>query len=65
MVTVIDGDLSRPVRRRSHYPTVVAVMNALNKLSEANEETEALVDFLVEQMETIRDMARRERQNRH
>jgi len=58
-------DLSRPVRRRSHYPTVVAVMNALNKLSEANEETEALVDFLVEQMESIRDMARRERQNRH
>jgi hypothetical protein len=57
-------DLSRPVRRRSHYPTVVAVMNALNKLSEANEETEALVDFLLEQLESIRDMARRERQNR-
>ena len=57
-------DLSRPVRRRSHYPTVIALVNALNKLSEANDEIQALVTFLLEQLEEIREHARRERFNR-
>jgi len=57
-------DLSRPVRRRSHYPTVVALVNSMNKLEEAGGEMAALVDFLLEQMESIRDSARRERTNR-
>jgi hypothetical protein len=54
-------DLTRPVRRRSHYPTFVAVLNALNRLQQADDEVEALVDYLVEQMEAIRDAARKER----
>jgi hypothetical protein len=57
-------ELSRPVRRRSHYPAVIAMVNAMTKLEQANGETEALVDFLLEQMESIRDQARRERQTR-
>jgi hypothetical protein len=54
-------DLSRPVRRRSHYPTVLALVNALTKLQQADEEVEVLVDYLLEQMEAIREAARRER----
>jgi len=65
LVRVSDArELSRPVRRRSHYPTVLAVANALNKLGEANEEIQALTAFLTELMEEIRDHARRERVNR-
>jgi len=54
-------DLSRPVRRRSHYPTLLALANALNKLQQAAKETQALADYLSEQLQTIRDHARRER----
>jgi hypothetical protein len=54
-------DLSRPVRRRSHYPTILALVNALGKLQQADDEVEVLVDYLLEQMEAIRDAARRER----
>ena len=57
-------DLSRPVRRRSHYPTLVAVHNALKKLLAAHAETENLANYLHEQMETIREHAMRERVNR-
>jgi hypothetical protein len=57
-------DLSRPVRRRSHYPTMLAMGNALKKLVEAGEETQALADYLQEQMQEIREHARRERINR-
>ena len=57
-------ELSRPVRRRSHYPTVIALVNALNKLQEANEEIDALVNFLMEHLQEIREHARRDRFNR-
>lgn len=57
-------DLSRPVRRRSHYPTLIALVNALTKLDQADEEIEALTDFLLEQMSAIRDQAKKERFNR-
>jgi len=57
-------DLTRPVRRRSHYPTVLALVNALNKLQQANEEIQGLVNFLLEQLDEIREHARRERFNR-
>src|SRR5262249_22679215 len=30
-------DLSRPVRRRSHYPTMVAVLNGLTHLQQAQQ----------------------------
>jgi hypothetical protein len=57
-------DLSRPVRRRSHYPTVGALVNALNKLSNENAEAGALANYLQEQLDEIRERAHRERVNR-
>jgi hypothetical protein len=57
-------DLSRPVRRRSHYPTLVAIQNALKKINAAREEALAVSNYMYEQMEEIRQHAKRERVNR-
>jgi hypothetical protein len=57
-------DLSRPVRRRSHYPTMLALGNALKKLLAAGAEAEDLATYLHEQLQEIREHARRERINR-
>ena len=57
-------DLSRPVRRRSHYPALLAMQNALKKVLESAEESQALGDFLCEHMDAIREHAGRERVNR-
>jgi len=57
-------DLSRPVRRRSHYPTLKAVHNALVKLEEAGAEANAMADYLLEQLQEIQEHARRERLQR-
>jgi len=57
-------DLSRPVRRKSHYPTLLALQNALQKVVELTGETAELVDYLERQLTEIRDHARRERLNR-
>jgi hypothetical protein len=57
-------ELSRPVRRRSHYPTMFSVANALNKLQAAGEETTKKLEYLQEQLQEIREHARRERVNR-
>lgn len=56
-------DLSRPIRRRSHYPTMIAVQNALNKLQEVNGEAQKLGEHLYEQLAEIREHARREQRN--
>jgi hypothetical protein len=58
-------DLSRPLRRKSHYPTLIAVMNSLAKLEQANTEIQTLVEYLGDQLEAIHEHARRERVNRH
>jgi hypothetical protein len=58
--TVEFRDLNRPVRRRSNYPTLQAVYNALQKLEEAAEEAMVFCDYLLEHMETIRDNSKRE-----
>ena len=57
-------DLSRPVRRRSHYPTMLAMQNALRKLNDSAEQMQSLTDFLNEHLEAIRDHANREKVNR-
>ena len=57
-------DLTRPVRRRSHYPTLVAVQNALKKIVASREEALAVAAYLCEQLEEIRQHAKRERVNR-
>lgn len=57
-------DLSRPVRRKSHYPTLLALQNSLQKVLAAAEETNAILEYLERQLNEIRDHARRERFNR-
>ena len=57
-------DLSRPIRRRSHYPAMVALLNAMNRLHECGHESVESLDYLLEQLQEIREHARRERVNR-
>jgi hypothetical protein len=57
-------DLSRPIRRRSHFPTLLVMANSLTKLEQAAKETLALADYLLEQLQSIRDHAKRERISR-
>jgi hypothetical protein len=57
-------DLSRPVRRRSHYPTMVSVLNALKKLQQTGSQTMEKLEYLQEQLQEIREHARRERVSR-
>ncbi len=57
-------DLSRPVRRKSHYPTLLALKNALHTLEGSVEEAMVLCDYLLEQLVTIRDSAKKEAMNR-
>ena len=54
-------DLSRPIRRRSHYPTLLALHKALQTLHEGGDETQQMADYLLELLEEIREHARRER----
>ena len=56
--------LTRPVRRRSHYPSLLAVQNALKKLKNMSDEVQALAAYLDEHLEAIREHAGRERVNR-
>jgi hypothetical protein len=57
-------DLSRPLRRKSHYPTLLALQNALQKAVQLTGETAEMIDYLERQLTEIRDHARRERLNR-
>ena len=57
-------DLSRPVRRKSHYPTLMALQNAIQKVVELANESGEMIAYLERQLTEIRDHARRERLNR-
>lgn len=57
-------DLNRPIRRRSHYPTLLALLNCLNKLQQATDEAQELANYLHENLQDIREHARKERANR-
>src|SRR5262249_51865427 len=57
-------DLSRPARRRSHYPTMLALLNALTKLEQAGDEARMMTEHLQERLDAIREHAQRERVNR-
>jgi hypothetical protein len=57
-------DLSRPLRKRSHYPTFLALRHAIQKLVQTSEEADVLIGVLVQQLEEINEHARRERLNR-
>jgi hypothetical protein len=53
-------DLSRPVRRRSHYPSVMAMENGMRRLNEAHEQVQTLLVSLGEHLDAIREHAQRE-----
>jgi hypothetical protein len=57
-------DLSRPLRRRSHYPTLLALLNSLKSLVQLSEETRGLIDHLAHELNEISEHARRERISR-
>jgi hypothetical protein len=57
-------DLSRPVRKRSHYPTLLAMQNALQKTIETNAETRQIIDYLILELNEILEHARREQLSR-
>jgi hypothetical protein len=57
-------DLTRPIRRRSHYPTLMALQNALKNYVAATEEALVITQHLNDQLQEIREAARRERVNR-
>jgi hypothetical protein len=54
-------DLSRPVRRKSQYPTMLAFVNGLRRMTEANDQLQALIAVLQEHLDTIREHAQREK----
>lgn len=56
--------LSRPVRRRSQFPTLVALLNSLKKFEQASDSLLSIANYLHEHLETIREHANRERANR-
>jgi len=53
-------DLSRPVRRRSHYPSMISLQNALRRLTEAHDQVQNLMGSLHDHLDAIRDHAQRE-----
>ena len=53
-------DLSRPVRRRSHYPSMISLRNALRRLTEAHDQVQNLMGSLHDHLDAIRDHAQRE-----
>jgi hypothetical protein len=57
-------DLSRPVRRRSHYPTMLAVQNALRKLNQSGDQALTMVEQLQEHLAEIHEHCKRERASR-
>lgn len=57
-------DLSRPVRRRSHYPTMTSLQNGLHRLQETAAKVQKLATSLQEHLDVIRDHAQREKVNR-
>src|ERR1700739_2985438 len=57
-------DLSRPGRRRSHYPSVMALENGLRRLTEAHEQVQTLLASMSEHLDAIREHAQREQTNR-
>src|SRR5947209_3604292 len=57
-------DLSRPVRRRSHYPSVTALQNGLRRLHEAHDQAQVLLTALSDHLDAIREHAQREQTSR-
>ena len=52
-------ELSRPLRKRSHYPTMLAMINAYEKADQTHQEVEKMLDYLTQELtnhpEDVRD----------
>jgi hypothetical protein len=57
-------DLSRPLRKKSHYPTLKALRNALERVLKTDHDTAVMIDHLSQELEEICEHARRESYNR-
>jgi C4-dicarboxylate-specific signal transduction histidine kinase len=57
-------ELSRTVRKRSHFPTLVALHHSVEKILQFGKETDALLDYLRQELEEIQSHARREKLHR-
>jgi hypothetical protein len=57
-------DLSRSVRRRSRYPTFLAIQNALEKFVKSQQQSLSLGRELFQEMQRIRALARKDLQAR-
>jgi len=57
-------DLSRPIRKRSHYPTLHALQNTLHKTVQVHDETRQLIEHLTQELSEILEHARREQISR-
>jgi hypothetical protein len=54
-------ELSRPVRRRSSYPTFIALRNALERIQQASDETDSLTAYLEKELRLIKERVSAER----
>lgn len=57
-------ELSRPVRRRSHYPTMMALQNGLRRLHEIVDRADGQIQLLLDHLQVIRDHGQREKTSR-
>ena len=57
-------DLSRPMRKRSPYPTLLALKHALENMLKVQDEMANQVDNLLHEVDEIRDQVKRERLGR-
>jgi hypothetical protein len=57
-------DLTRPVRRKSHYPTLLALVNSMNNLLKVGKDTAEMAEYMLERLTDIHEHARREKANR-
>jgi hypothetical protein len=57
-------DMSRPVRKRSHYPTLLAMKNSLAQLEENAKELDKVVAECQEYLSEILNHAKREQARR-
>jgi len=53
-------DLNRPVRKRSHFPTLQTLQNSLHRTEQSAEEILVLSEHLLETLQYIADYGRKE-----
>ncbi|MFT3881698.1 MAG: hypothetical protein QM703_18795 [Gemmatales bacterium] len=57
-------DLSRPVRKRSGFPSRLAIQNMLAKMEQSGTEAMMLTGYVLEELKTIAETTKREIQSR-